>query len=407
MPDVERGVQISVITLFPDVVVRALDLGLLGKAIRRGLVRVDALDPRTLTRDVHRTVDDSPFGGGGGMVLKPEPMVSAIERCRASGAAPVVLLSPQGRQLRQDDLARWAALGSLCLVAGRYEGFDERIRRYADDEISLGDFVLGGGEYASLAIIDGVARLQEGVLGNAGSAKMDSFQDGLLEHPQYTRPQGFRGEQVPEVLYSGNHARIAQWRHQQSLIRTRAKRPDLLVERGLGTEDQAFLKTVPSASCPLEVACGAWGEDVTPSFLEDFRSLLVAYGVRKLWLVGTPGSGGKHPASGVLSEAGAEDLDPPGEHPELLVQWVPNLSQLRRDSGARLVAGGRRGTAQAVGPRALVSRCAREGAALCLVLGVPDAGDGVDACLPSLRLSSRLSLMSAVAIYLDRLRGEA
>ncbi len=221
--------QIELLTLFPRMVEGPLAESLLGKAQERGLLSVQVTDIREFAEGRHRVTDDAPYGGGAGMVMKPEPLVGAIEAARSrSPANPVLLLSPQGRRFEQ----RWALELSrgpgLTLVCGRYEGIDERVCDFVDGELSLGDFVLSGGEFAALAAIDAVARLRPGVLGNEESVRSESFEEGLLEYPHYTRPPEFRGRCVPAVLLSGNHGEIEQWRREQSLDRTRRRRPDLL-----------------------------------------------------------------------------------------------------------------------------------------------------------------------------------
>ena len=237
--------EFGLVTLFPGMVRDALSHGVLTRAIERGTIALDCEDPREHAGDAHRTVDGRPFGGGPGMVMTPAPLTASIRAMRARlPAAPVVALSPQGRRFDQRLARRWAARGSLVLVAGRYEGIDERVmEREIDEEVSLGDFVLSGGEFAALAVIDAVARLVPGVLGDARSAQEDSFgPDGLLDCPHWTRPEVYEGRAVPPVLLSGDHARIARWRREQALARTRARRPDLLEGAVLDEADERFLR---------------------------------------------------------------------------------------------------------------------------------------------------------------------
>ena len=230
--------RIDVLTLFPVLFGEFLDGGVLGRAKRNGLVEVTLVDFRERGLGRHRAVDDEPYGGGAGMVLRPEPVFSAArERIafhRAAGrTVRKVLLTPQGRPFRQARARAFAEAGEevLMLIGGRYEGFDERIRLgLADEELSLGDFVTLGGDVAAMAVIEAVARLIPGVLGNPASGVEESFSDGLLEYPQYTRPAEFEGMRVPEVLLSGDHARVKAWREEQALRRTRERRPDLLRE---------------------------------------------------------------------------------------------------------------------------------------------------------------------------------
>jgi tRNA (guanine37-N1)-methyltransferase len=234
--------RFSVITIFPDMF-RALDYGVVGQALKKGLIALDVIDLRDFTADKHRTTDDRPYGGGDGMVMKVEPVAAALRSldARDPSRPTRILLTPQGRTLDQAAARDLAARGDLVLVCGRYEGVDERIRSLMDDEISVGDFVLTGGELAAMVLIDAVARLKPGVLGAEGSAQTDSFADSLLEHPHYTRPPEFEGLAVPEVLLSGDHAAVARWRREQSLLRTLTRRPDLLAGARLSPADRRFL----------------------------------------------------------------------------------------------------------------------------------------------------------------------
>jgi tRNA (guanine37-N1)-methyltransferase len=236
--------RIGVVSLFPDMVQAAAHFGVTGRAFDAGLATLTCVNPRQFTSDVHQTVDDRPYGGGPGMVLQAEPFAAAIGSLQAlMPAAPVVFLTPQGRRFDQQIAHELAALSGMILVAGRYEGFDERLTAmYADDELSIGDFVLSGGEVPALAVIDAVVRLLPGALGDKLSAEQDSFGGGLLDYPHYTRPEEFAGQHVPEVLASGNHAQIARWRLKQALGRTWLRRPDLLAGRELTGEEQDLLQ---------------------------------------------------------------------------------------------------------------------------------------------------------------------
>jgi tRNA (guanine37-N1)-methyltransferase len=237
-------VEVAVLTLFPRLIAGPLAESLLGKAQEKELLRVRVMDIRDFASGRHRVTDDVPYGGGAGMVMKPEPLVAAIEAAReALPGARVVLLSPQGARFDQCRAEELAALERLVLVCGRYEGIDERVLAYVDEELSLGDFVLQGGEVAALAVIEAAARLVPGVLGNRESAARESFAgEALLEGPQYTRPPEFRGAGVPEALLSGDHARIARWRRRQALLRTRERRPDLFEKLRLSPEDLRLLE---------------------------------------------------------------------------------------------------------------------------------------------------------------------
>jgi tRNA (guanine37-N1)-methyltransferase len=219
---------VDIVTIFPEYFASPLAAGLLGKAGERGLVRVRLHDLRTWASDRHRSVDDAPFGGGAGMVMLPGPWFEALDALQADGPAHVVLLAPDGHRFDQAAAARLAGEPRLVLCCGRYEGIDERVRTRVDEVLSIGDFVLAGGEAAALVVLDAVARLVPGVMGNADSAADESFAAGLLEYPQYTRPAVYRGLEVPAVLRSGDHGAIARWRHDQAVERTRRLRPDLL-----------------------------------------------------------------------------------------------------------------------------------------------------------------------------------
>jgi tRNA (guanine37-N1)-methyltransferase len=237
--------QINVVSLFPDMIREAAAYGVCGRAVERQLVSLDCINPRDFTEDAYQTVDDRPYGGGPGMVLKYEPMARAISAAQQGlpAGSRVVFLNPQGRVFDQSVAAEMTALPGLILIAGRYEGFDERlIDRFADDELSLGDYVLSGGEAAALVVMDAVIRLLPGVLGSPDSVESESFVDGLLDYPQYTRPESVAGSDVPAVLQQGNHAAIRRWRLKQALGRTWLRRPDLLEGRELTQEEQALLE---------------------------------------------------------------------------------------------------------------------------------------------------------------------
>jgi len=233
-----------VVSLFPEMVAQVAEHGVVGRAAKRGLLELMFENPRDFAADAHRTVDDRPYGGGPGMVLKYEPSAGAIQaaRARLPEGSPVVCLTPQGQVFDQSIATRYAELPGLILLAGRYEGIDERlIEREVDEEISLGDFVLSGGEIAAMAVIDAVTRLLPGALGDAESAVQDSFTEGLLDHPHYTRPEDVAGQKVPEVLLSGDHAQIARWRYKQALGRSYLRRPDLVKKLHLDRQQQALL----------------------------------------------------------------------------------------------------------------------------------------------------------------------
>ncbi|MHB8875459.1 MAG: tRNA (guanosine(37)-N1)-methyltransferase TrmD [Myxococcaceae bacterium] len=238
----------EVLTLFPRMISGYLSESVLGKAQEKGLIEVRALDIRAFAQGKHHVTDDAPYGGGAGMVMKVDPLVAAIEdaKTRLPGAR-VLLMSPRGRVLDQAGVRELSRADGLVLVCGRYEGVDERVLPYVDGELSVGDFVLTGGELAALCVVDAVARLQPGVLGNLASAGAESFEEGLLEYPQYTRPPEFRGAAVPPVLQSGDHARIARWRRWHSLRLTRERRPDLFARLTLSEQDQKLLSLTEDA----------------------------------------------------------------------------------------------------------------------------------------------------------------
>jgi tRNA (guanine37-N1)-methyltransferase len=238
-------VKFDVVTIFPRMVDGALEEGVVGRARERGLLDIAVHDLRGFTTDRHHVVDDVPFGGGPGMVMKPEPLFAAMDAVIARRGRPgaIVLLTPAGRPFSQAEARRFAATGHVALICGRYEGIDERVReRWATDEVSIGDYVLSGGELPALVILDAVARLVPGVVGDEQSVEGDSFERGLLDHPHYTRPAEFAGMRVPEVLTSGHHGEIRRWRRQQALRRTFERRPDLLETAPLDDEERGWLR---------------------------------------------------------------------------------------------------------------------------------------------------------------------
>jgi tRNA (guanine37-N1)-methyltransferase len=239
------AVKIDVITIFPKMVDAGLAEGVVGRAKTSGLLDIVVHNLRDFTTDKHHVVDDVPFGGGPGMVMKPEPFFAAMRAIRASRGEPdaVILLSPAGERFSQDGAKQLAALRHLVLLCGRYEGIDERVREgLATAEVSIGDYVLSGGEIPALAVIDAVARLVPGVVGDDQSVEADSFTRGLLDYPHYTRPAEFEGRHVPEVLLSGHHGEIRRWRRETALQRTKERRPDLLSTASLDTDEREWLK---------------------------------------------------------------------------------------------------------------------------------------------------------------------
>lgn len=241
------SIRVDVFSIFPELVDGFTAASVIGRARRNDLIDLRLHDLRDATDDVHRTVDDSPFGGGAGMVLKPEPVFEAVEAAEAP--RPLLLMSPSGRKFDQAYAHELADTSGFSLLCGRYEGVDQRIRDHLiDDEVSIGDYVLSGGEVAAIAVIEAVGRLIPGVMGNDVSADDESFAEGLLEYPHYTRPWEYRGWGAPEVLRSGDHARVERWRRAQALRLTQQRRPDLIEARGgLSAEDQLILAEFPRA----------------------------------------------------------------------------------------------------------------------------------------------------------------
>ena len=236
-------IRFDVVTLFPEMFAAITASGITARALQRGLWRLEAWNPRDFTADAYRSVDDRPYGGGPGMVMLAEPLERALDALQAAGGGPVAYLSPQGRRLDHAKVVELAGREAVTLLCGRYEGVDERLlRRRVDEELSLGDFVLTGGELAAMAVIDAVVRQLPGALGDEESAIEESFADGLLDCPQYTRPEVYAGEQVPGVLLSGHHANIRRWRLKQSLGRTWLRRPELIAARALSEEENRLLE---------------------------------------------------------------------------------------------------------------------------------------------------------------------
>jgi tRNA (guanine37-N1)-methyltransferase len=241
--------RFDIVTIFPAMIEQTLAAGIVGRAIERGILSVAVHDLRDFTTDRHRVVDDVPYGGGPGMVLKPEPIFRALDEIAGDGSgATVILTSPQGTRLTHGTSQRLSRAKRLVLLCGRYEGIDERVRARVDEEISIGDYVLSGGELPALVIVDAVARLVPGVVGDEQSVADESFSRGLLDFPQYTRPAELLGVRVPDVLLSGNHAEIRRWRKRQAVTRTLARRPDLLSTAVLDDEEREILRALVGES---------------------------------------------------------------------------------------------------------------------------------------------------------------
>ena len=249
--------RIDVLTLFPELFEAPFSYGIFKRAIDQGLIGIKLHNIRDYTHDKHHTVDDYPYGGGPGMVMKPEPIFEAVEAIKSdvqlteeNAELPVILLTPQGRPFSQQIAQELSGYNRLMLICGHYEGVDERVRKHlATDEISIGDYVLTGGELPAMVVIDAIARLLPGVLGSETSSQDDSHVIGLLEYPQYTRPPVYRGWPVPEVLLSGNHAQIAKWHREQVILRTLERRPDLLDKADLCAEEKTLVKRLSTSHC--------------------------------------------------------------------------------------------------------------------------------------------------------------
>lgn len=239
--------RVDIITLFPSMFKNPFNESMIKRAKEKGILKIKLHDLRQFTHDKHRTVDDAPYGGGAGMVMKPRPLFEAVEKIKEEidSSSRVILLSPQGRPLNQEKVKELAKERVLIFICGHYEGVDERVREHlVDEEISLGDYVLTGGELAAMVVVDAVARMLPGVLGSEDSAREDSFYKGLLDYPQYTRPSDFRGWKVPSVLLSGNHQKVKEWRRKKMLETTLRKRPDLLETLKLNRENERLLEEI-------------------------------------------------------------------------------------------------------------------------------------------------------------------
>lgn len=237
--------KFSILTLFPGIFESPLAESLIKKAADRGIISFDIVNIRDFAEDIHKTCDDTPYGGGPGMVMKVEPLSNAMEHvARTSGKPKFVLLSPQGNLFSQDTAQRFSRLSHLCLICGRYEGLDERVLSLVDEEVSVGNFILAGGEIPALIIIDSVSRLVPGVMGNEESVMTESLHESLLEYPQYTRPKSFQGMDVPGVLLSGNHEEIRKWRRREAIRKTILKRPDLMEHFKPTEEDRRFIREI-------------------------------------------------------------------------------------------------------------------------------------------------------------------
>lgn len=424
----------DVVTIFPEYFHSPLRVGLLGKALQRGLITVRTHNLRDFASDKHRTVDDKPFGGGEGMLLKPEPLYRALSALRAESPEPwVIYLSPQGRLFQQEIARELAQKKRLVLLCGRYEGIDDRIREhFVDDEISVGDYVLFGGEAAALVLIEAVARLVPGVVGCQDSVARDSLAQGLLKHPQYTRPREFMGYRVPEILLSGDHARIERWRREKSLEVTFERRPDLLSRAPLSPEDREFLRALKRERLRVYLALVHYpvinkeGRRIASSFtnldLHDISRVCRTYGLRGYYLV-QPLSDQRSIVEDLLSfwlsGPGARH-NPDRAEALRLVRVRSSLKEVQREVEERegerplTLATDARPVREAL-PYEEAARIIRRGRPVLLLFGTawglaPDLLEEADHFLPPIRGAlddyNHLSVRSAASIILDRLLRE-
>lgn len=246
----------GVVTIFPDLVEAALNEGVVGRAVKTGSIHLNLYNPRDFATDSFKSVDDRPYGGGPGMVMMAEPLADCVKQARSDfpgESIHTILLSPQGATLNQSAVEEYSRLEGLLLVAGRYEGVDERfVEKYVDDEVSIGDYVLSGGELPALVVLDSIARLVSGTLNNPDSISSESYADGLLDFPQYTRPRSFEGLDVPEILLSGDHGKVEVWRHTQAIKRTWTRRPDLLVSRHWDKDERKIVNSLPNCGSDVD-----------------------------------------------------------------------------------------------------------------------------------------------------------
>lgn len=406
--------RFTVVTIFPDMFASVLDASMLGRARAAGLLAVDFVDPRDFTADKHRSVDDSPYGGGPGMVMKVEPLVAAIESI--GGEPHRVLMSPAGAPLRQARVRQLAELDHIVLVCGRYEGIDERVTELAiDEELSLGDFVLTGGELAAMAVIDSVARFVPGVLGESTSTDEESFSEGLLEYPQYTRPAEFRDRAVPDILLSGDHARIAAWRRERSVERTAARRPELAPRADIAARTHVALVHHPVYDRNGRVVTTA----VTNLDLHDIARSAATYGLAGVHIV-TPVAAQREKIDRILSvwDGRKDDRD---NRPDALAQVRPaaSIEAVVAELGDPLVVATTASTERCeagsvVGPadfpRVSVEVAPRP---VLLVFGtgwgltdeIISESDQILAPIRGAAEFNHLSVRSAVAVVLDRLFG--
>ena len=436
--------RFTVVTIFPEMFDSVLAAGVLGRARTSGKIAFECIDPRNYTSDRHRSVDDTPYGGGPGMVMKVEPLVAAIEAAAAiardtgdgSGARPHrILMSPRGQPLTQDRVRALAQEHShLVLVCGRYEGIDERVSELAiDEELSIGDYVLSGGEIAAMAVIDAVSRYVPGVLGEATSTDEESFSDSLLEYPQYTRPASFRDREVPEVLLSGHHGRIAEWRRARSLALTAARRPDLLARHRPTDRDREMLAELAEADLASRTHVALLHYPVydrkrnvvttalTNLDLHDIARSTATYGLGGYYVV-TPVAAQREKADRILrswrggEQRGADNRIDALERVHSAPSLADVVAAVTREQGRRprLVATSAQPRPTAIGFEALARECRTDPErGLLLVFGtgwglsdeVIDQSDQLLIPICGRPPFNHLSVRSAVAVVLDRLFG--
>ncbi|ACY15022.1 tRNA (guanosine(37)-N1)-methyltransferase TrmD [Haliangium ochraceum] len=433
------SVRFTVVTIFPEMFASVIDASVFGRARAAGLVQVDFIDPRDFTSDRHRTVDDAPYGGGPGMVMKAEPLLAAIEAgSRVEPAPHRIFLTPAGAPLAQKRVIELAGLPHLLLLCGRYEGVDERVSELGiDEEISVGDFVLTGGELGAMALMDAVARYVPGVLGESASTDEESFSENLLEYPQYTRPALVRERGVPDILNSGHHERIRQWRRQQALMRTAERRPDLLARHRFSDEDRALWTREPGAD-PAGRSYVALAHHpvydrnrrivtsaVTNFDIHDIARSTATYGLAGYFAV-TPVAAQREKIDRIVSVwGGAAQPPPPGQDHRMdalsLVRTAADLAAAReaieREHGAPplVVATSARRGERALSFAALRATLHRESERPVLLIfgtgwGLIDelvaAADYLLVPIEGRPHFNHLSVRSAVAIILDRLFGQ-
>ncbi len=430
--------RFEVVTLFPELFASFLAKGLVAKAHETGVVQITCTNPRDFAKNKHKSVDDAPYGGGSGMVMMPAPIIDAIESRETAGRLHRILLTPQGKPFDQAAARRLSALPGLALVCGRYEGVDERVREEMDEEISLGDFVMTGGEVAAMAVIEATARLLPGVLGNEDSVRDESHAQGTLEYPQYTRPPEFRGKAVPEILLSGDHAAVERWRRKLSLVRTRTRRPDLFSQLTLDENARGMLREVDAeagqARAPIYIGLVHYpvrdrdGKIVTTAVtnldVHDISRASRTYGLAGYFVI-TPIGAQRELVGAILEHwvrgSGRKRVPERGEALSLC-QTIPSIDDAKQAIAAAhgkeprvVVTAARLPSGASATPTPEVRKAMRQGDQPWLILLGTGHGletsvlEQADLALPPIRPGTynHLSVRAACAIILDRLFGDA